>query len=178
MTLETLGKGFAVTLSALFMVACSTTSDTDSAGVADTSANDTSVAQDVETAEERERRLAAERAEIDRKARQVRTVYFDFDESSVRSEFVDLLRLHAAYLSNNRATQLVIEGHADERGTPEYNLALGERRGNAIRDIMISYGVSSSQIRVVSYGEEKPANPGHNESSWEKNRRAVLDYEG
>lgn len=173
MSIKALGKAILVTLPALFMVACSTTgSDTGPADTQIDEAPETNVVQEpVKTPEE----LAREANEA---ARQVRTVYFDFDDAAVKASYQDLLKAHAWYLSRNPAVQVVVEGHCDERGTPEYNLALGEKRGASVKDILISYGVTSSQIRVVSYGEEKPANPGHDEMAWEKNRRAVLSYEG
>ena len=86
------------------------------------------------------------------------------------------LELHAKILKRNSDRSLVIEGHCDERGTREYNLALGEQRANAVSSFLRSSGVSSRQLETVSYGEEQPSDPGHNESAWSKNRRAVLSY--
>ena len=86
-----------------------------------------------------------------------------------------MLDAHASRLASS-GKRVVIEGHCDERGTREYNLALGERRANTVRRYLMSRGVSSSQIEVVSYGEERPADYGHNESAWSRNRRAFLDY--
>lgn len=171
MSIKRLGKSILVTLPALFLFACSSTTENTDTGVTDTTTPVVEVPQDTKTPEE----LAAEANE---RARQVRTVYFDFDDSTVKTQYQELLKAHAWYLSRNPGVQVTIEGHCDERGTPEYNLALGERRGNSVRDILMSYGVSASQMRIVSYGEEKPANPAHNESAWEENRRAILDYEG
>ena len=79
-------------------------------------------------------------------------------------------------MTRNRDRRLVIEGHCDERGTREYNLALGERRANAVTSFLISAGVRRSQIETVSYGEERPDDPGHDEAAWGKNRRAVVIY--
>ncbi len=118
------------------------------------------------------------RARRNAEMRAERVVYFELDDSTVKAEFQDTLRAHAEFLSLNSHIQVTVEGHCDERGTPEYNLALGERRGRAVESILISYGVSSSQIRIVSFGEEKPAVFGHDESAWSKNRRAVIKYEG
>ncbi len=172
MSIKSLGKSLIVTLPALFMVACSTQSTDESDAVQETTP------PVVETPAEPVKTAAELQMEANMKAREVRTIYFEFDDSTVRAEYQDLLRAHAWFLSKNSAVQVVVEGHCDERGTPEYNLALGERRGKSVKDILISYGVPSSQIRVVSYGEEKPANPSHTESAWEKNRRAILSYEG
>ena len=105
-----------------------------------------------------------------------KTIYFDFDQSSIRSEFIDVLRSHAAYLNSNRSASVVIEGHADERGSREYNIGLGERRTNAAKSFLEAEGVADSQLNTISYGEERPASLGHDEVSWAENRRAVLVY--
>ena len=105
-----------------------------------------------------------------------KTIYFDFDQSSIRSEFIDVLRSHAAYLNSNRSASVVIEGHADERGSREYNIGLGERRANAVKSFLEAEGVADSQLNTISYGEERPASLGHDEVSWAENRRAVLVY--
>lgn len=105
-----------------------------------------------------------------------RTIYFEFDQSDIRSEFIEVLRAHAAYLNGNRAANLRIEGHADERGSREYNIGLGERRANAVRRFLEAEGVSPAQIGTVSYGEERPVAFGHDEISWAQNRRAELVY--
>jgi peptidoglycan-associated lipoprotein len=104
------------------------------------------------------------------------TIYFDFDRSSIKSDFMPVLRKHAAYLVANRDQTIVIEGHADQRGTPEYNIALGERRGQAIETFFLNEGVRSSQVSVVSFGEEKPAVMGASEYAMAQNRRAVVQY--
>lgn len=103
-------------------------------------------------------------------------VYFDFDRSSVSSEFYSLLNEHAEFLRNNPSQRVTIEGHCDKRGTPEYNIALGERRAKSIETFMQNAGVSASQISVVSYGEEKPVAMGDTERAFKQNRRAVLVY--
>jgi peptidoglycan-associated lipoprotein len=104
-----------------------------------------------------------------------RVVYFDFDSSVVHDDSMAMLTAHAQYLSSN-GTNITLEGHADERGTREYNLALGERRADAVRRVLLANGVAASQIKVVSYGEERPAALGHNEDAWALNRRAELVY--
>ncbi|HSH83556.1 MAG TPA: peptidoglycan-associated lipoprotein Pal [Guyparkeria sp.] len=105
-----------------------------------------------------------------------RVVYFGFDEYSVAGEYQGMLRANADFLKENGNRKAVIEGHTDERGSREYNIALGERRANAVRDVLQSYGVSASQIDTVSYGEERPAVEGRGEAVWAKNRRAVIEY--
>ena len=105
-----------------------------------------------------------------------RTVYFDYDKSMIKPADLAALELHAQILRRNSDRSIVIEGHCDERGTREYNLALGERRADAIRSFLMSAGVSGRQIESVSYGEEQPADPGHTESAWSRNRRGVLVY--
>lgn len=102
--------------------------------------------------------------------------YFDFDLAIVKREGHEALNKHAMFLSENADVRVRLEGHADERGTREYNLALGERRANAIRAYLTSQGASSYQIEVISYGEEKPEVDGHDESAWGMNRRVELIY--
>ena len=104
------------------------------------------------------------------------TVYFDFDRSSVKSEFYPILDKHAAFLVKNPNQKVVIEGHCDQRGTPEYNIALGERRAQSVETYLRNAGVSASQISVVSYGEEKPAVTGATEYAFAQNRRGIIRY--
>ena len=101
------------------------------------------------------------------------TVYFGYDSSALSADAEATLMRQAAFLNANPAVTVTLEGHCDERGTREYNLALGERRGSAARDFLLAQGVDSARIRVVSYGKERPAAAGSNESSWAKNRRAA-----
>lgn len=105
------------------------------------------------------------------------TVYFDFDRSTIKSEFQSLLDKHAEFLVQNPNQEVVIEGHADQRGTPEYNIALGERRAQAVETYLLNAGVSSSQLSTVSYGEEKPAVMGSTEYAMAQNRRGVVVYQ-
>jgi peptidoglycan-associated lipoprotein len=106
-----------------------------------------------------------------------RIVYFDFDSASMRAEGREILEAHAQYLAEQPNASVTLEGHADERGTREYNIALGERRGQAVRRLLTLLGVSDGQVRTVSFGEERPAVFGHDESSWWQNRRVELNYE-
>jgi peptidoglycan-associated lipoprotein len=105
-----------------------------------------------------------------------RTFYFDFDRAVLRPEALALLELHASFLRDNADRRVLIEGHTDERGTREYNLALGERRSDSVRTFLVSSGVNRAQIETVSYGEERPIDPGHTEAAWAKNRRAEIVY--
>jgi peptidoglycan-associated lipoprotein len=105
-----------------------------------------------------------------------RTVYFDFDESVILDQDRPILEAHAQYLSQNPGAAITLEGHADERGTREYNLALGERRSVAVRQFMSLLGSSGQQLRTLSYGEERAAAAGHNEEAWALNRRVEIIY--
>ncbi|MBT8137458.1 MAG: peptidoglycan-associated lipoprotein Pal [Gammaproteobacteria bacterium] len=105
-----------------------------------------------------------------------RTLYFDFDTSEIRREFVDIIEAHARNLARNPSQRIMLEGHCDERGSREYNIGLGERRAHAVRRALLLQGVSASQVSTVSYGEERPADPGHNESAWSRNRRVEIIY--
>ncbi|MDY6321688.1 MAG: peptidoglycan-associated lipoprotein Pal [Succinivibrio sp.] len=104
------------------------------------------------------------------------TVYFNYDSDTIQDQYVGVLQANAKYLRSNPDARVVVEGHTDERGTPEYNIALGERRARSVARYLQNLGVDLNQISVVSYGEEKPVNPGHDESAWSQNRRAVLNY--
>ena len=105
-----------------------------------------------------------------------RLVFFDFDSSLVRSEFLPVLSAHADFLVRNPGLGVILEGHADNRGSNEYNLALGQRRANAIRDILLSGGVSLGQMETLSFGEEEPRAFGNNEEAWAENRRVEIRY--
>lgn len=102
--------------------------------------------------------------------------YFDFDKSIVRNNSYDDLQAHAEYLMINAGKKVHVIGHADERGTPEYNLALGEQRAKAIADVLLLQGVKKEQLVITSYGEESPIALGHDETAWQQNRRAELIY--
>jgi len=100
-------------------------------------------------------------------------VFFATNESILTTMSRDTLRKQAAWLRENPSVNVVLEGHADERGTREYNLALGERRANAAKDYLMTYGISSNRISVLSYGKERPVDSGSNPLAWSKNRRSV-----
>jgi len=123
-----------------------------------------------------------ERMEIQQQAelealREITTFYFDFDTSEIKPEARDVLMAHARYLSSNPSQNVRLEGHGDERGSKEYNLAIGERRANAVQRFLVVNGASRGQMETVSYGEEKPAVMGSSESAWAQNRRVELVFE-
>jgi len=105
-----------------------------------------------------------------------RVIYFDLDRTEIKSQFQAQVSCHADYLRQFPDARVTLEGHADERGTREYNLGLGERRGLAVQGALSSAGASSSQLDVVSYGEERPVDRGHDESAWSQNRRVEIVY--
>jgi len=106
-----------------------------------------------------------------------RSVYFDFDQYDVRDQDKPVVENHAKYLASNKTRKIVIQGNTDERGGSEYNLALGQKRAEAVRKSMSLLGVSDSQMEAVSLGKEKPKATGHDESSWSENRRADIVYQ-
>ena len=105
-----------------------------------------------------------------------RVIYFDFDKSTIRPEFRGIVQAHAAYLASSGTARMTLEGHADERGTREYNLGLGERRGNAVSGLMSAQGGRGNQLTVVSYGEERPTCRVSDEECWGMNRRVEIVY--
>ena len=185
-------NALALIFSASILAGCSTTGTTEDADV-NASGSDVTVTDqeggsetygkdegsDVVSSE-----MAAQKAEAERLAkekeegvlREIRTFYFDFDKSSVKPESRTALMAHAAFLAANPNVNVTLEGHSDERGTKEYNLALGERRGQSVERFLVVNGVARTQLEVVSFGEEKPAAAGHDESSWAKSRRVVIQY--
>lgn len=107
-----------------------------------------------------------------------RVIYFEYDSSNILAEDQDLLNSHAMYLSANPGQGVTLEGHADERGSREYNIGLGDRRVQSVRRVLELQGVSAQQISTVSYGEEKPAVEGHSDTAWRMNRRVEIVYTG
>ncbi|HEY6774674.1 MAG TPA: peptidoglycan-associated lipoprotein Pal [Oxalicibacterium sp.] len=105
-----------------------------------------------------------------------RSVYFDFDSYSVKGEYQPVVENHASYLKSHKDRKVIIQGNTDERGGAEYNLALGQKRAEAVRKSMSLLGVADSQMEAVSLGKEKPKALGHDESSWAENRRADIVY--
>ncbi|MEW5771791.1 MAG: peptidoglycan-associated lipoprotein Pal [Pseudomonadota bacterium] len=107
-----------------------------------------------------------------------RVIMFDYDSAAIRDEYRTLLEAHAEFLKANTASKVILQGHADERGSREYNLALGQRRAESVYKAMQLLGVGDTQMEAASLGEEKPVAPGHDEESWQQNRRAEILYQG
>ncbi|MCW8866684.1 MAG: peptidoglycan-associated lipoprotein Pal [Colwellia sp.] len=175
-------KNAAIALPLLALAACSSNETGNEENTVETNAE--IIAQEKAAAEEAVRVTAAKRAaEIEEQKRQElaklrseHIVYFDFDVSTVSDEYASVLDAHAKYLTANADVKVLIEGHADERGTPEYNIALGERRAKAVVTYLENMGVTADQLSVVSYGEEKPMIKDRSEDAFAKNRRAVIVY--
>ena len=106
-----------------------------------------------------------------------RVIYFDFDSADVAPASVEVLKQHASYLADNSGARVRLEGHTDERGSREYNIGLGERRSVSVESILLAYGAMREQLLTVSFGEERPAALGSDESAWSQNRRVELVYE-
>ncbi len=165
--LRAIGKVFLVICLGAFLVACSgNTKQNDAAAQAeaDRLAQEAAAADEARRAERRLREAASVAGDV---------IYFAFDSSAMTSEGRRVADAHIALLQANGGS-VRLEGHTDERGTREYNLALGERRANAVRDYMAVNGISSDQIETVSYGEEDPVSKGSGEASWSQNRRVEI----
>ncbi len=107
-----------------------------------------------------------------------RVLYFDLDSSQISGEARDIITAHAEFLAQHPDISIILEGHADERGTREYNLALGERRAKSVQQLFLLQGVAQNQIQIISFGEERPVALDHNESAWRLNRRVEILYSG
>lgn len=107
-----------------------------------------------------------------------RSVFFDFDSYAIKDDYKSMLEAHARYLQANRDARMTVEGNTDERGSREYNIALGQRRADAAKRMMMLFGATDAQIETVSFGKEKPKNGGHDEGAWAENRRDDLAYRG
>lgn len=107
-----------------------------------------------------------------------RGVYYDFDKSDVKAEYKPMVEAHSSYLTGHKAAKVTVQGNCDERGSREYNIALGNHRADSVRKMMNVFGASDSQIEVVSFGEEKPRAACHDESCWQENRRSDIVYQG
>ena len=172
---------------ALFISACTTTPEQeqgpevvdksgsaemvdDAAGAADTGSEAQAFGA------EGDRATALQELENPESLLSVRIIYFDYDSSTVLAQFEEIIQAHAGFLQANPGITATLEGHADERGSREYNLALGERRAQAVQQQLVVLGASPDQVRTVSYGEERPADPGHDEQAWGLNRRVEFVY--
>jgi peptidoglycan-associated lipoprotein len=187
MQLNKVLKGLLIAIPVITLTACSSTSTDNTSGGSgandsqsganttmqsgnDNNNNvDVSVIEKVKTPEEIQ-------SEQDGMLRQNQTIYFAFDKNNVESEFNDMLSAHARYLVKHPSVKITVEGHCDEHGTPEYNIALGERRAQSVQQFLTTLGVSPSQITTVSYGEEKPVDKSRTDAGFAKNRRAILVY--
>ncbi|MBI5573636.1 MAG: peptidoglycan-associated lipoprotein Pal [Elusimicrobia bacterium] len=109
-----------------------------------------------------------------KKVAQLDTVYFDYDDATLRSDARNTLAKNASWLKDNPDVEIIVEGHCDERGTTDYNIALGDRRAKSVRSYLMKLGVKGNRIATISYGEEKPVDFGHDETAWSKNRRAEM----
>ena len=154
------------------------------AKAAQTAQQDNEAARQVKEQADRERALR-EQAEREQAAKaaaiaevNIRDINFDFDQSNIRPDAREILKANADILLKKGAAQIAIEGYCDERGTAEYNMALGERRAQEAKKYLVNLGMEASQIKTISYGEERPLDPGNNEDAWANNRRAHFVVNG
>ena len=158
----------AIVAATFLLAACETASQV-SGDSASTSASNTASSSSASSGSS----SAADKTPAEKLAQVGDTVNFDFDSAELTVSARSTLNRQAAFLSLNPDLMIVIEGHADERGTREYNLALGDRRATAVRDYLVAKGINSARVRTVSYGKERPAAAGSDEAAWAKNRRAA-----
>ncbi|NRA61809.1 MAG: peptidoglycan-associated lipoprotein Pal [Psychrobium sp.] len=176
MRLNKIVKGFAIAIPLFALAACGSTSTTESNG-SETNGAEAAQESNVVVGKVEKILSPAEKQLLAlQELRKEHIIYFDFDTASVSRSFAMLLDAHAQYLRANSSANVLVEGHADERGTPEYNIALGERRAKAVSRYLEGLGVNASQIETVSYGEEKPLDNSRTDAGFSKNRRAVLVY--
>ena len=167
-----------LTLSVIFAVAACKTTEPVPEPTEDTTADTPAPVEDVVTAPALDPRdyTNAENFDNSESLLSKRVIYFDFDKSNVKSEYRGIVAAHAAYMASHSSARVTLEGHADERGTREYNLGLAERRGNSITGLLSAGGASGNQKDVVSYGEERPVCRVSNEDCWWQNRRVEIVY--
>jgi peptidoglycan-associated lipoprotein len=179
MQLNKVLKGLMIALPVLAVTACSSSDNSaDSTKTSQTNNTEQVVAADT-TTEVTPLDQGTQLSDQDIKDAQLRetqTIYFAFDNATISSDYEDMLAAHAGFISKDPVLKVRIEGHADERGTPEYNIALGERRAEAVAKYLQALGVQADQIEVISFGEERPLLLGQSEEVYAKNRRAVLVY--
>ena len=180
MQLNKVLKGLLIALPVLAVTACSSSDDAASnAGSETTNQSTSGSANQVDTTVVSPMDQNGQLSEQELKEQALRetsTIYFAFDNATIAGDYEEMLAAHAAYLSKMPSLKVTIEDHADERGTPEYNIALGERRAQAVAKYLEALGVQADQISIVSYGEEKPLLLGQSDEVYAKNRRAVLVY--
>lgn len=175
MRLNKVLKGLLIALPVLAVTACSSSDDAANAS-GSTETNQAQTTDGTVVSPIDQNALLTEQELKEQALRETQTIYFAFDNATIAGDYEEMLAAHAAYLSKNPALKVTVEGHADERGTPEYNIALGERRATAVAKYLQALGVQADQISIVSYGEEKPLLLGQSEDVYAKNRRAVLVY--
>lgn len=174
MKMTTTYKSLGLALSALLLTACASKGNVDDAA-ADVDVNENAEAtQGIDSSAVSGEEL---KAEAEAKLLEQTVFYFDFDQSTLKEEGKEALQAHAKYLATNNTARITLEGHADERGTIEYNLALGERRAMTVRRFLMVNGASAEQLKVVSYGEERPAVMGSSEDAYSQNRRVEVKYQ-
>ncbi|WP_151172569.1 peptidoglycan-associated lipoprotein Pal [Pseudoalteromonas ruthenica] len=177
MQLKKIVKGLLIAVPVMTLAACSSSSSQDEGQANETNQVETQTTDTVEVETVKREKTAEEKLREKYEAlRQQQIIYFDFDKATIQSKYAELLQAHAQFLTQNPSVKVLIEGHADERGTPEYNIALGESRGQSVEKYLQSLGVNPNQMSVVSYGEEKSMVKARNEEAFAKNRRAVLVY--
>jgi peptidoglycan-associated lipoprotein len=171
-------KSAVLALTVVGLAACSSTSDTEEMAPAVAQAGETDAARAARMEQERLERERQDQQRRDQAGLNTTVFYFDFDVAEFQPSDRETLIIHARNLASNPSSRVRLEGHADERGTREYNLALGERRANSIRDFMIVNGASRNQLETVSYGEERPAVNGQAETAYRQNRRVEIQPAG
>ncbi|MGM0541758.1 MAG: peptidoglycan-associated lipoprotein Pal [Pseudomonadota bacterium] len=176
MSIQNIKQLFLVGFLGLALVGCSSAPKTTEAEPEAKPVAEEKVEQDVAALQ-----LAAAQALEAQKAEllatiQGKVVHFDFDRSDIKSDYYSIIKGNADYMALDDSLSVSIKGHTDERGSREYNLALGERRAQAVKNALIAEGISPARITVVSYGEDAPVDEAHNEAAWSKNRRAEFSY--
>ncbi|MFQ3170879.1 MAG: peptidoglycan-associated lipoprotein [Oleispira sp.] len=175
-------KVLGLTFGAVLMTACASNSDLSEGDASQPLEAAQETAADVETTGVDTQAVAGEQMETAANEAQAALMemtvfYFDFDQTTIKADSKNALIAHSQYLAANSSASVVLEGHADERGTVEYNLALAERRAMSVSRFLQANGAASSQIEAVSFGEERPALMGHNDDSWSQNRRVEIKYQ-
>ncbi len=182
--MKTLSKVMIVAISVVLLAACGTTGSKRASTGADRGVTEVEVGGETAGGGAESMGIggsgefAGERLDDPSSILSKRVIYFDFDSSDIKDEYRDIIKAHATYLANHPSASIVLEGHADERGSREYNIGLGERRAKAVSRFLTLQGASSSQVETISYGEERPVAFGHDESSWKLNRRVEIVYQG
>ena len=173
-------KTLGLTFGAVLMTACASNGDLaegEETQPLQAEAEETAETKGVEAQAVAGEQIDAAASEAQAALMEMTVFYFDFDNTTIKSDSKNALIAHSQYLAANSSARVVLEGHADERGTVEYNLALGERRALSVSRFLQANGTAASQIETVSFGEERPALMGHSDASWSKNRRVEIKYQ-